>query len=223
MALQLQGNGEKVGLVALIDAADAKARLKTWRSISQRLHNFSSSMLEPQSARFGRRVLSVMTRALRKAMNLSAYLAGQRAKELRDEIRLRLLRFYLDRGRAVPRLLEQVPVRTVYLFAEKTYQPAAMFDGELLLFRATTGEGDDEPYINRYEDPALGWGRRATNGVRVCDVAGGHSSMLQEPNVQILAEQLQISIDEVFFKMRSAAGDRTGDPDAPGRGQFSER
>jgi FkbH-like protein len=204
MALQLQGHGEKVGLVALIDAADAKARLKTWRSISQRLHNFSSSMLEEKSARFGRRVLSIITKALRKARNLSAYLAGRQAQELWDEIRLRLLRFYLDRGRAVPRQLEQIPVRTVYLFAEKTYQPAAMFDGELLLFRATTGEGADEPYIDRYEDPSLGWGRRATHGVRVCDVAGGHSSMLQEPHVRILAEQLQISIYEVFTNRPAA-------------------
>ena len=161
-------------------------------------------MLEEKSARFGRRVLSIMTKAVRKARNLSAYLAGRQAQELWDEIRLRLLRFYLDRGRAVPRQLEQIPVRTVYLFAEKSYQPAAMFDGELLLFRATTGEGADEPYIDRYEDPSLGWGRRATHGVRVCDVAGGHSSMLQEPNVQILAEQLQISIDEGFTNRPAA-------------------
>jgi thioesterase domain-containing protein len=149
-------------------------------------------------------MLSIMTKALRKAGNLSAYLAGQQVKEVWDEIRLRLLRFYLDRGRAVPRLLEQIPVRTVYLFAERTYQPESKFDGELLLLRATTGEGTDEPYINRYEDPSLGWGRRATHGVRVCDVAGGHSSMLQEPHVQILAEQLQISIDDVFTNRPAA-------------------
>jgi hypothetical protein len=86
-----------------------------------------------------------------------------------------------------------------------------------LLLRATTGEGTDEPYINRYEDPSLGWGRRATHGVRVCDIAGGHSSMLQEPHVQNLAEQLQISIDKVFFKTRSTADERSDDPDAPGR------
>ena len=54
---------------------------------------------------------------------------------------MRLFRSYLDRGRRLPRALEQIPVRTVYLFAEKNYQPNGPFDGELVLFRATTGDG----------------------------------------------------------------------------------
>jgi hypothetical protein len=47
-----------------------------------------------------------------------------------------------------------------------------------------------------YSDPLLGWGRRAIHGVRTYDVPGGHSSMLQEPNVQALATYLQNQIDE---------------------------
>ena len=120
-------------------------------------------------------MLSVLTKAVRKAKNLSIYLAERCLTGLRDEIRMRLFRSYLDRGRQLPRALEQIPVRTVYLFAEKNYRPATRFDGELVLFRATRGEGPDEPYIERYEDPLLGWGRRATRGVRVYDVPGGHS------------------------------------------------
>ena len=38
----------------------------------------------------------------------------------------------------------------------------------------------------------------ATRGVRVFDVPGGHSSMLQEPNVQVLAERMQAYIDEAL-------------------------
>ena len=53
-------------------------------------------------------------------------------------------------------------MRTVYLFAEKNYQPKGLFDGDLELFRATYGEGHDEPYIERYQDPLLGWGQRDT-------------------------------------------------------------
>ena len=89
-------------------------------------------------------------------------------------------------------------MRTIYLFAEKGYQPGGLFDGELVLFRATDGEGPDEPYFERYDDPLLGWGQRATRGVRVYDVPGGHSSMLQEPHVSILAEQLQSYIDDAL-------------------------
>ncbi len=72
------------------------------------------------------------------------------------------------------------------------------FEGELILFRATEGVNNDEPYINRYGDPLLGWGQRASQGVRAYDVPGGHSSMLQEPNVQILASHMQAIIDEAI-------------------------
>ena len=115
-----------------------------------------------------------------------------------DAIRLRLFRYYLARGFDLPRLLQQISVRSVYLFAEKNYRPSDSFKGELLLFRATRGVGDDEPYVERYADPLLGWGRRATRGVRVYDVPGGHSSMLQEPHVRILGELLRVSIARAF-------------------------
>ena len=47
--------------------------------------------------------------------------------------------------------------------------------------------------------PCSGWGQRARGRVRAYDIPGGHSSMLQEPHVQILAEQLQSSIDEALL------------------------
>jgi thioesterase domain-containing protein len=117
---------------------------------------------------------------------------------MQAEIRMRLFRFYLDRGWRLPRVLEQIPVRTVYLFAEKNYQPDGPFDGDLVLFRATCGEGPDEPYVERYDDPLLGWSRRVTGYVRAHSVPGGHSSMLQEPHVRVLAEQIQASIDKAL-------------------------
>jgi FkbH-like protein len=198
VALQMQSQGDHVALVALLDAADVAAPPKTWRLAGQRIQRFSSVFHQQERTRFDRRVLSACTKALKKARNLSTYLVRQRSKELRDAIKLRLFRFYLDRGVRLPRSLEQIPVRTVYLFAEKSYQPQGQYDGELVLLRATRGEGPDEPYVERYLDPLLGWGQRATQGVCAHDVPGGHSSMLQEPNVRTLAEQLQASIDLVL-------------------------
>jgi FkbH-like protein len=195
---QLQSQGEKVALVALLDAADGEAPLKAWRFAQQRIRSFSTVFRQDETARFDQRVLSVATKALRKAKNLTTYLVGQRLKNLDDEVRLRLLRACVKRGRPLPRALEQIPVRTVYLFAEKHYRPESCFRGRLVLLRATCGEGTDEPYIERYEDPLLGWGGRATLGVEPYDVPGGHSSMLQEPHVQALAKQLQSSIDQAL-------------------------
>ena len=199
IALQLQMAAEKVALVALIDAADVKAPFKTWRFASQRIRGFTSVLHQDRSSRFDRRMLTALTRALGKAKNLSTYLIQSRLKILRDEIQMRLFRSCLDRGWSLPRALQQIPVRTVYLFAEKNYQPSGLFNGDLVLFRATYGEGHDEPYIERYEDPLLGWGQRARGRVRAHDIPGGHSSMLQEPHVQILADQLQLSIDEALL------------------------
>ncbi len=116
---------------------------------------------------------------------------------------MRLFRHYLDRQRQPPAFLDNLPVRTVYLFAEKSYRPTGVFDGELILFRATEGVGNDEPYIQRYRDPLFGWGQRASQGVRAYDVPGGHSSMLQEPNAEVLACQMQTIIDEVLSNDRA--------------------
>jgi FkbH-like protein len=199
IALQLQIAAEKVALVALIDAADVKATFKPWRFASQRIRGFTSALRQDRVIRFDRRVLAALTKALVKAKNLSTYLVQHRLKAMRDEIRMRLFRSCLDRGWSLPRALQGIPVRTVYLFAERNYQPKGPFNGDLVLFRATCGQGHDEPYIQRYEDPLLGWSQRARGRVRAHDIPGGHSSMLQEPHVQILADQLQLSIDEALI------------------------
>ena len=198
IARQLQDRGETVAMVALLDAADVGAPLKTWRFASQRIHSFSTMFDRKEAVSFYRSLFAVATNALRKVKNLTFYLVGQQLKSLRDEIRMRLFRFYLDRGLQLPRPLQQIPVRAVYLFAEKNYQPKGAFHGDLVLFRATRGTGADEPYIERYADPLLGWERRTSHDVHVYDVPGGHSSMLQEPNVCVLAAQMQAYIDQAL-------------------------
>jgi FkbH-like protein len=226
IARQLQDLGEKVAMVALLDSANVAALPKAWHFAKGRARSFATLFHQDPSARFGGRVLAVLARAARKARNLTVYLIGRWIKELRDEIRMRLFRWYVDRRLPLPRLLKGIPVRTVYLFAEREYQPQGQFEGELVLFRATatsSGAGD-EPFVERYDDPLLGWGRRATRGVRVLDVLGGHSSMLQEPNVQVLAEQMQSYLDETLAGEPAApteewtlalAGDRARLPSLP--------
>ena len=123
IAQQFEGQGETVAMVALLDAADVGAPLKTWRFASQRIRSFSTIFHGNEAVGFFRSLVMVATSALRKVKNLTSYLVGQRLKGLRDEIRMRLFRFYLDRGLQLPRALQQIPVRAVYLFAEKNYQP----------------------------------------------------------------------------------------------------
>jgi thioesterase domain-containing protein len=198
IARQLQEQGESVGLVALFDSADVAAQPRAWHRAGQRFRSFSTTFRHDQAVRFDRRVWSIVTKGARKVKNLISYLAGEQLEKFRDRLRMRLYRFHLDRGWSLPRALERIPVRTVYLFAEQDYRPDGPFKGALVLFRATRGEGPDEPFLERYLDPFLGWGRRATCGVQAYDVPGGHSSMLQEPHVRTLAEFVQRSIDDVL-------------------------
>lgn len=195
MALQLQAQGERVALLALLDAADPQAVPRAWRVAGQRLQRFGGVLREGGAGGPVRRVATILAKAMRKARNLAVYAAGERLGRARDEVRMRLFRAWLDRGLRPPRALGRIPVRTAYLFAERSYRPVGRLDGELTLFRATAGIGPDEPYVEKYEDALLGWGRRAADGVRALDVPGGHSSMLQEPHVEALAEQLQSCID----------------------------
>ena len=70
VARQLQSQGEKVAMVALIDAADVAAPLKTWKVASQRIRSFSSVFRPAEAARFDHLVRSACTKALHKVRNL---------------------------------------------------------------------------------------------------------------------------------------------------------
>ncbi|WP_148599114.1 HAD-IIIC family phosphatase [Aquisphaera giovannonii] len=198
VARRLQARGEAVALVALLDAADPEAQLRPFRSANQRLRGLSGALGQGEGLGPVRRAAAIGSKVARKARNFVAYEARRRADGAWTRLRMRLFRRYTDRGIRPPGYLSGISVRKVYLHAESSYRPPGKFDGDLALFRATQGVGDDEPYCDRYSDPLLGWGGRATGCVRAYDVPGGHSSMLQEPNVRVLAETMQAAIDEAL-------------------------
>jgi len=87
--------------------------------------------------------------------------------------------------------MRSIDVRRVYNVAEAEYRPRRSLRHEIVLFRASDGEGSDEPYRRLYRDPLLGWSRRSLEGARGYDVPGGHGSMLQEPHVAVIADILR--------------------------------
>ncbi|MBI5649976.1 MAG: amino acid adenylation domain-containing protein [Chloroflexi bacterium] len=82
-----------------------------------------------------------------------------------------------------------VRVLRTHLDAFRNYQPQR-YDGKVTLFRAAERPADDPP------TPDLGWGELANAGVEIHDVPGDHLSMIHEPHVQILAEQLAQCLDQ---------------------------
>jgi len=84
-----------------------------------------------------------------------------------------------------------IPYLQLYEHAHREHDPGThpLQGGVIALYRATRGDGTpaDQPYIERYGQPDLGWTPRVAAAIEVVDVPGGHASLLQEPNVQVLA------------------------------------
>lgn len=202
IARKLQNMGQSVAMVALIDTADLETPVRASLT-TQRRNSFAEALRNNYQLNRSQQLLAIANTVRKKVSNLVAYEVETRMAKLHVESKLRLLRCYLDRGESLPEFLQNIPVRAVLKFAEKGYVPDAPYRGEVLLFRATqkssafdNTEIDDTPYCDIYSDPLLGWEQRVTAGVKVFDTPGGHSSMLQDPNVQFIAEQMQAYIKQ---------------------------
>ncbi|NEQ36343.1 MAG: amino acid adenylation domain-containing protein [Okeania sp. SIO3I5] len=71
-----------------------------------------------------------------------------------------------------------------------TIQP---YSGKVTLFRAFKQRPLDEGWIL---EPLFGWGKLAEAGVEVYDVPGGHGSLLLEPHVSVLAENVKACLKD---------------------------
>lgn len=196
MACQLQQQGQPVAMVAMLEAANPTLDRSEYIQ-NQRLERLSKAMNQEQS----RSLISVIRKFAilgKKAINVLRYETASFLERKLDTTKLKLFRSYLDRQQTPPRFLKNLSVRKTYLFAEAEYVPTAKkFEGQLLLFRATEGKDADQPFQKIYGDPEFGWGECTTQSVCVYDVPGGHSSMLQQPHVQVLAEMMCAYLDEV--------------------------
>lgn len=195
MARQLEAQGHKVAMVALFDAAEPTAALRSGLVLNQRIQSLSTVLQEPARGHELCRLVKATGTIAQKAWNTLTYELSARAEQHLTRTKLQLFRYYLDHQTTPPHWLSAVSIRKTYLFAEQDYAPDTSFTGELLLFCATAGTEADQPYRELYADPVLGWAIRTPRKVQVHEVPGGHSSMLQEPHVQTLAAVLQTYLD----------------------------
>ena len=73
--------------------------------------------------------------------------------------------------------------------AEQAYKPR-FYPGKLVLFWCS------EWSFRAYQDKRLGWSEIAADGLEAHVVPGNHLSMLQFPNVAIVAEKLRKCLDK---------------------------
>jgi FkbH-like protein len=195
MALQLRAEGLPVSFVGLLDSAAPGAERRKGLISRRRGARFLQAFQGTQAPTVLGRVAARLSRASTKIYNLLRYEFQTRRRKLIERARFLLLRRAIDRKGTLPRRLQGLSVRTVYDFAEREYRPARGLDAPVFLFRASQGEGADEPFANLFTDPLLWWGTYMDGGPELIEVAGGHASMLQEPHAEGFAESMKAALN----------------------------
>ena len=182
VARQLRDQGEKVALLVLFDGANPAAM--EGHSRVERLQD---------------RISSVAARVQFHASNLAAGGVRNFLPYLRDRLMWQkymfsmrawssLYRIHQCFGRPIPSWMRDPAKILIHCFYR--YQPSP-YAGRTLLFRHTSRPKRDA------EDPLLGWGGLCVGEFEVCDVPGNHKEIFIEPNVQIMAEKLSRSLQDV--------------------------
>jgi len=73
------------------------------------------------------------------------------------------------------------------------------FAAPVLLFKRPR-----QPFLY-VRDPEMGWGKRSTGGVEICNVNCGHFEFLRQPHVSLVAQRLSARLDEINQQL---AGER---------------
>jgi aspartate racemase len=168
MALQLHAQGQKVALLALLDTLKDSEAIKII-PVKERVLVHWNNFLRSGPAYLLRK------RRLEKAKNrlMSIY-----------------CEFYERVGLPSPQACQSFTYRKKKEEGmEWVFAPKQVYPEQVTLFRAIENIG--------FIDPDLGWSELAPGGLEIHDVPGDSFSMLQEPQVQVLAEKLKACIDRV--------------------------
>jgi amino acid adenylation domain-containing protein len=172
IACQLASQGKKVDLVALLD------------NESPNLTTVRPSLFQALAIHF---------------RNLHQLKFQEKISYIRDRIVFRVLyknkenrekEFLLDNW-AEPLPPEYLQVLESNFQAGKNYL-GKFYPGKITLFRSSI-----QPVVQALH-PDLGWGDLVGGGVEVRDLAGHHSNLLKEPNIQVLAQELKSCIELII-------------------------
>ncbi len=196
MARQLQEAGERTSYVGILDAADTQLAEIDHVSTARRDRLMR---LFAQGGNGGKPTALSVLRALpslfAKGARAARYELNARWTRWVDARKVRRMRHQAgpNAGAATTLSPTVIPYLQLYEHAHREHDPGTQpLQGLVALYRATGGDGTpaDQPYLERYGEPQLGWGARVAAPLEVADVPGGHASLLQEPNVQKLADAM---------------------------------
>ncbi|MBW4498234.1 MAG: amino acid adenylation domain-containing protein [Scytonema hyalinum WJT4-NPBG1] len=91
--------------------------------------------------------------------------------------------------------------QTQYIFQE--------YSGRMILLR--TDEQEREEATGMQYDPQFGWGELITGGIDVYHIPGSHYTLLDEPNVRVLAEKLKLCLEKEAYAAMNLTQQRIKD------------
>lgn len=197
MARLLRAQGQSVALIALFDSCPAHT---DWLIAGDNFYQRIDRLAGVLHCHL-RNMRSLPMRGVLRYIRAQLRTQRHRIRGMVWRHRYRRHRKAPGANQALPQALQDVEQACEMAFRE--YQPRP-YSGRVTLFRAairSAGEGDD---------PLFGWGRLAAGGVDVRDVPGSHVTMLNEPHVDQLAEQLGDCLAAAFAAHRPSSGYRAG-------------
>jgi thioesterase domain-containing protein/acyl carrier protein len=182
MARQLDLQGQQVALLALLDtsAPGAIQKLPTQKRILSHWNNYS----QQGSAYLRSKARGFITGKLTKLHH-----------QLHNRSKRTYSKLCLALGYPLPQSCHSFMVRQENLQISRSYDPQP-YNGKITLFRAIARNLRIASTI----DSKLGWEKLARQGVEVHQIPGSHLGMLEEPNVQFLAEKLKYCADNAIHE-----------------------
>jgi thioesterase domain-containing protein/acyl carrier protein len=171
VAQQLVSQGDQVALLALFDSCLPGAQKVLPMPIYKRLLHHLNQILQ-----IGPNYLLEM---LKRKMNISY---GKIAFK-NNFFRIKNLE-YLIRREAYNQGVKKYSIN---------YVPQ-VYPDRVTLFKAIDRDITNVEVVE--VEPGLGWTKLAAGGLEIHEIPGDHHGILKEPNVQLLAEKLKLSIDE---------------------------
>jgi thioesterase domain-containing protein len=192
MARQLLDAGETIECVLLLDAATPQAVKTFGRVTKERFKRFGQLFVDPSAGNSSpfKRLHMLLATAIGKIRNTVVWELTDRTRRFGVRFRFHLLQIILRRRLHWPAAVPSLTVRQIYECAEAQYRPGPNLGVEVVLIRASTGEGGDTPYRQIYASDTFGW-ELVQSDLSVRDVSGGHFSMLQDPYVEDLSKTIE--------------------------------
>lgn len=172
MAQQLYAAGEKVGLLVLFD------------SFGPGYPKFI-----PMAQRVGCHIENLTRLGVKEKLRYVRGSARTARAKVESKVREFTYKTYLRVMDPLPRSLLMVVGDARVSALMSSYVPQ-IYPGRITLFRAAV-----QP-VGCYYDAESGWGGLAAAGVDVREIPGGHGTLLQEPHVRGLAEELNPCLQE---------------------------